>query len=155
MKKIIPFILVLLLFSGCKTRTYTPVINEDFKCSAVYKTGAFSFSKKKKKTGDTISLVPTSTKAKGMIISCNGKEVTLKRNKLVKTFDVGEIDKTNPALLLQQVFTSLGEAETSLVDGMFTYSGKCSLGNYILKQGKDNKLISLTFPQAYISITFN
>jgi len=155
MKKIIPVFLILLLFSGCKMRDYTPVINEDFKCSAIYTTGDFSFSCDIEKKGDTINITPTSTRAKGMVISCNGREVALRRNNLVNTFDVGEIDKTNPAVLLHQVFANLDAAEVNLIEGAFTYSGRCSLGNYILKQGRDNKLISLAFPQADISITFS
>ena len=45
MKKIIPLFLALLLFSGCAAEKLTPVINEDFKLSAIYKTGDFAISK--------------------------------------------------------------------------------------------------------------
>ena len=155
MKKLLPIFLVFLLFSGCETRNYTPVINEDLKLSAIYKTGEFSFSCVFEKKGDTLSITPTSTRAKGTVISCDSGKVTFKRNNLVKSFDIGEIDKTNPAVLLHQVFSELENAEVSLVDGVFQYSGKCSLGSYILKQKKDNSIVSIEFPQAGISVVSN
>ena len=154
MKKLIPVLLAALLFSGCAARTYTPVINEDFKVSAIYKTGDFSFSCEIEKQGNTLYFTPTSTRAKGMVISCNGSEVTFKRNKLIKTFEASKLDKTNPAVLLQGIFTSLDAAGVNLIDGVFTYSGKCPLGSYVLKQAGDNRLLSLELPQAGIYLDF-
>ena len=155
MKKIIPLFLVLLLLSGCKTKTYTPVINEDFKLSAIYKTGDFSYLCDIEKKGDSISITPTSTRAKGLVINCDGKTVSFMRKDFVKTFEIGEMDKTNPALLLQQVFSNLQSAQVNLIDGFYTYSGNCSLGNYILKQSRENAFVSLEFPRAGIRIDFN
>jgi hypothetical protein len=154
MKRIIPIFLILLLLSGCKMRNYTPVINEDMKLSAIYKTGDFSFSCDIIRQGDVVSITPTSTRAKGLVISCNGKEVTFKRNKLKTTFDISELDKTNPAIIFYQVFSSLSDAEVKLIDGVFTYTGNCALGKYILKQTKRNELLSLEIPSADILITF-
>ena len=154
MRKIIPFILVLLLLSGCETRSYTPVINEDFKLSAIYTAGDFSFSCDIERKGGTVTLTPTSTRAKGTVISCNGKEVTFRRKGFVKTFDISEIDKTNPAVLLSGIFSDLPNAEVKLIDGVFTYTGKCMLGNYILRQNTDNTFKSLTLPQAGVEVVF-
>ena len=151
MKRILPFFLVVLL-SACATQKYTPVINEDFKISAIYRTGGFSYSCDIEKQGDTVYITPTSTRAKGLVISCNGREVTLKRKSFEKTFSIKDIDKTNPAIILYQVFTSLGDAKTQLIEGDFTYTGNCSLGKYILKQRKDNSIVSLEIPQADIQI---
>jgi len=154
MKKIIMIISVMLVLAGCSAEKYTPVINEDFKASAIYNTGDFSFSCDIEKTGNTVSISPSSTRAKGMVISCNGKEVIFKRNNLVKAFEIGEISKRNPAVLLHQVFSSLESADVKLIDNCFTYTGNCSLGEYILKQAKDNSFVSLSFPQADIEIDF-
>ena len=154
MKKTIPLVLIMLIFSACNMRTYTPVINEDIKLSAIYKTGDFSFSCDIVKQGDNVSIIPTSTRAKGMVISCNGKEVTFKRNKLIKTYDISELDKTNPAIILYQVFSSLDTADVKLIENAFTYTGSCSLGKYILKQNKNNELLSLSLPSANIEIDF-
>ena len=154
MKKIIPLILVLLLFSGCKAKEYTPVIKAEFKACAVYKTGDFSYTCEIIRTGDTFSISPTSTRAKGLVISCNGKEVSFKRNDFIKTFSVDELDKTNPAIMLYRVFTSLESADVKLIDGYFTYTGNSELGKYILKQDKNNAFVSLSIPQADINIDF-
>lgn len=155
MKKIIPLFLALLLLSGCSAERLTPVINEDLKLSAIYKTGDFSFSCEIEKKGNEIKFTPTSTKAKGLIITCNGKELIFKRKNFSKSFKVDEIDKTNPALILYQVFSSLESAEVNLIDDKFCYKGNCSLGKYILKQNKDNSFHSLEIPMAEISIMFD
>ena len=155
MKKIIPLILAFLLFIGCSPEKQTPVINADFSLCAVYKTGDFSYSCKIVKKGETVSVIPSSTSAKGLVISCNGKEVTLKRKTFVKTFLFDEIDKTNPAVILYQVFSSLDSAQNKLIDDKFTYTGNCSLGKYILTQNKDNSFKTLTIPQAEIEINFS
>ena len=154
MKKLIPIVLVLLLISGCSANKYTPVINADYELSAVYKTGDFSYSCIIEKKGETVSITPISTRAKGMIISCNGKEISFKRKNFIKSFRIEEIDKTNPALILYRVLTSLDSAQTNLIDGEFTYTGKCELGKYILTQKKDNSFSSLSIPQADIKIEF-
>ena len=90
-----------------------------------------------------------------MIISCNGKEVSFKRKNFEKTFPIERIDKTNPAVILYQIFSSLDVAEVHLIDEEFIYTGNCSLGKYILTQSKDNSLKSLSIPQAEIEIIFN
>ncbi len=154
MKKVIPIILALLLFSGCKAEKYTPVINVDFKVSAVVKTGDFSYSCNIERAGDTVYVSPTSSRAKGLVISCSSKEVSFKRKTFSKTFPVEEIDKTNPAVILHRVFTSLESADIKLIDGAFIYSGNCELGKYILTQNKDNSLKSLSVPQAHIEFEF-
>ena len=154
MKKIIPIVFVILLLAGCAAEQYTPVIKADYNLSAIYRAGDFSYSCKIEKAGNSISLTPTSTKAKGMIISCNGKEVSFKRKSFKKSFPIENIDKTNPAVILYQVFSSLDSAAVSLIDDEFIYTGSCSLGKYILTQKKDNSLKSLSIPQADIEINF-
>ena len=143
-----------MLFIGCSPEKYTPVIKADLSLSAVYKTGDFSYSCKIVKKENEVSVIPVSTRAKGLVISCSGKEVTFKKNKFVKTFSVDEIDITNPAVILYQVFSSLDSAQVSLIEDEFTYTGNCSLGKYILTQKKDNSFKSLTVPQAEIEIIF-
>ena len=145
----------MLLFSGCKTEKQTPVIKAEYTLSAVYKAGDFSYSCEIIKNENGVFVIPDSTKAKGMIISCNGKEVSFKRKNFETSFSIDKIDKTNPALLLYQVFSSLESANVNLIDGEYTYTGNCSLGKYILTQNKDNSLKSLSVPQAEIEINFS
>ena len=102
-----------------------------------------------------MSITPTSTRARGLIISCNGKYVSLKRKSFVKTFSVEETDKTNPAIILYRVFNSLESADVRLIDGLFTYTGNCELGKYVLTQSKENSLLKLSIPQSSIEVEFN
>ena len=154
MKKIIPLFFALLLLFGCSAKNYAPVIKKDFSISAIYKTGDFSYSCNITKQGDTVSITPTSTRAKGLIISCSENEVTFQRNKLKKTFKRDEIDLTNPAVILYEVFNKLENADVKLIDDKFTYTAKTSLGNFVLVQDKNNNLISLSLPEADIEIEF-
>ena len=155
MKRIILVFFALLLLCGCSAKNYTPVIKADFNLSAVYKTGDFSYSCNIIKKDGCVFVIPSSTRAKGLIISCNGKEVSFKRKDFIKKYPIEEIDKTNPAVILYQVFTSIENAKVNLADDEFTYTGNCSIGKYILVQRKDNSFSSLTFPEADISVHFN
>ena len=154
MKKIIPLILVLLCLFGCSAELYTPVIASEDSLSAVYKTGDFSYTCKIVRSNDFVSITPTSSSAEGMTIKCDGKEVTFTKGDMTKTFDKNELDKTNPSIILFEVFASLESANVKLIDDEYTYSGKTSVGNYILTQDKNNYFKSIKIPDANIEISF-
>lgn len=158
MKKIIPFLLIFVLFAGCSTKTYTPVINTAFTANAVYHTGDFSYSCKIIKTQDDLTVVPTSTNAKGMSITYNGKDVTYKKEKMIKSFAAEKINKTNPAIMLYEIFSYLENTEplnVSKTDNGFEYTGKISAGNFCLIQNTDNSFKSITVSNADIKIVFD
>lgn len=154
MKKIIPLLLILLCLFGCSAELYTPVIVSEYSLSAVYKTGDFSYTCKIVKTNDFVSIMPTSSNAEGMIIKCDGKEVTFTKGDMTKSFDKNELDKTNPSVILFEIFSSLENAEVKLVDGEYTYSGKTSVGNFVLTQNKNNCFKNIKIPDADIEIEF-
>ena len=68
MKKLIPLLFAVSLLVGC-AKSYTPILNTDFKLNAVYKIGDFSFSCEIVKNENIVSVTPTSTNAKNMIIT--------------------------------------------------------------------------------------
>jgi hypothetical protein len=47
-------------------------------------------------------------------------------------------------------FSFFDTADVKLIENAFTYTGSCSLGKYILKQNKNNELLSLSLPSANI-----
>ncbi len=146
--------LVSILFSSCSVKTYTPEIKSEFETDAVYTFGEFTYKCKIIKTADYVSVAPLETRASGMVIKCNGKSVTFTKGSFEKSFPVNDIDATNPAYALYCVFTSLDTASAEYRDGRYYFSSKIPAGEYILTVSKASEFISLSLPQAGISIEF-
>jgi hypothetical protein len=156
MKKTIPLFLILLTLVGCSAKIYTPVINTEFELNAVYQTGDFSYNCEIVKNEDFVSVTPTSTNASGMIITYDGKNVTFNRNDMVKSISADEIVKTNPAVVIYEVFNYIETFENldvQRIDNKYQYTGKTSLGNFILVQNDDNSIESIEIPTYNIIIT--
>lgn len=154
MKKIIPLFLILVTLFGCSAKTYTPVIDTAFSINAVYKTGDFSYFCKIDSCDNSISITPTTTYAEGMTITYDGKNVNFKKGNFSKSIDGDKIDSTNPAKILYEVFNYLDTSKVKRVGDTFQYTGKTSVGNFVLIQNDDNSLKSLSIPDAGITITF-
>lgn len=156
MKKLIVPLLVLLTLVGCSQKHFTPIINTEFQANAVYKMGDFSYSCTINKTADYVSVTPLTTNAKGMIIKSDSKNVTFKKDEMVKIIDKDKIDNTNPAVLLYSIFTYIESDDVDIkrVNNTFQYTGKTALGDFILVQNNDNSLVSISVPMANIFIEF-
>lgn len=157
MKKIIPVFLLAVCLCGCSAKSITPVITTDFTLNAVYKTGDFSYECVIEKKDGVLSVAPTSTRASGMFITYDGKTVTFDRHSMIYSFDKSEVDSTNPALVLYEVFSSVESMDLNAVeilDNEFRYSGKTSVGDYVLIQNIDNSYKSIEIADADINITF-
>ena len=156
-KILILLLFVLLAFSGCTDKTYTPVIEDKFDASAVYTAGDFSYTCRIIKGDGYVSVTPTSTGAKGMTIKYDGETVSFTRNGMVKEFPRSSLDSTNPAVVLYEVFSSLENAperEVSLKNSTFHYVGTTSAGTFTLIQNKSNSIKSVSVPDAQIEIEF-
>ncbi len=157
MKKIIPAFLLVLCLCGCSAKSITPVVTTDFTLNAVYKTGDFSYECVIAKKDGVLSVTPTSTRASGMFITYDGQKVTFDRHSITYSFDKSEIDPTNPALVLYEVFSSVESMDLNTVktvDNEFYYRGKTSVGDYVLIQNTDNSYKSIEIADADINITF-
>lgn len=158
MKKLIPlFLLISLLFCGCSAKEYTPVISTDFTMNAVYKTGDFSYNCVISKENNVLSVTPTTTRAAGMIITYDGKNVTFSQKSMLSTFNKNTIDSTNPAVVLYQVFKAVESTDLSQVkrvENTFQYTGKTDIGDFVLIQNEDNSFDTLTIRGADIIVTF-
>ena len=157
MKKIIPLFFAMLMLCACSAKTYTPVIDTVFTVNAVYKTGDFSYNCRIDKTDSSICVTPTSTNAKGLLITYDGKNVSYAKDDMKKTFSADTLDKTNPAIVLYDIFSYIENTENLDVkkreDG-FEYKGKIDAGEFSLVQKADNSLKSITIQSADISVVF-
>lgn len=154
------FLVILILFSafaGCSAKTYTPVLQTQFDLNAVYKTGDFSYDARIVRNEEGVFITPLSSYAAGMTISCDGKTVTFTQGDFVKSFDKSSLDSTNPAILLYEVFSyleALEKVNSYVKDEDFVIKGKTSIGTFTLIQSKNNKMKSLSIPDANIEIEF-
>lgn len=157
MKKIIPVLLCLLIITGCSHRMFTPVINTDFKVEAVCKAGDFSYSCLITRKDNVITVEPISTRAKGMKMIFDGKNITFKKGKFTASYESAKVDSTNLAKIVYCVFEYLENAENldvKRVDDQFEYVGKTPIGDFVLIQNSDNSLDSLYINDANISVKF-
>ena len=150
---------MMLCLAGCNSgiAATTPALDTEFNLSAVYKAGDFSYSCNIVKSAESLSVTPTSTNAAGMVISFDGREITFNKDGMVKSFERGTIDSTNPAVVLYEVFSNLESAENKVPSEkreLFVYSGKTSLGNFTLSQNEDGTLNTIEIPDADISVIF-
>lgn len=114
-------------------------MDSNYTVNAVYKSGAYSYSCKIEKTENYVCITPTSTNAKGMSIKCNGKKVEFSYQGLKKSFDIANVDKTNPAVILYGVLFDCKEEGTTTV------------GKYSVKSEK-GKPIQISIPNADILV---
>lgn len=157
MKKIIPLFLLIMVLSGCAAKIYTPVLNTEFELDAVYKTGDFSYNCKIVKNAQSVCVTPASTNAAGMTITYDGTDVTFNNNNLIKTMSASDAGNTNPVVVIYEVFSYIeatDDLDVERIDDSFQYTGKTSLGNFILVQSNDNSLDYIEIPNADIRIEF-
>ena len=151
-------LIILLLLSGCAKKTYTPVLETRFDLNADYKMGDFSYSCRIVKSENSVSITPTSSYAKGMTIKFDGKKLSFAKSGIkTREFEREDIDSTNPAVVLYEVFSSIENTkpiEVSVKKSGFHYVGTTSVGTFSLIQGKSGELKSISVPDASIEIIF-
>ena len=110
--------------TACTEQNKPPAKNRTYSFNAIYTTGDFSFDCSIKWKNSVAFITVNSTNARGLTISCDGKTVTFSKDSMIKKMPTDSIDKTNPALLLYEVFTALenGKSRTSLGAFDITYS---------------------------------
>ena len=107
----------------------------------MYTTGDFSYKCTVKWADSTAFVTVNSTNAAGLTISCDGKEVVFSKGNMIKREMRENIDSTNPAVLLWEVFNAIENDST-----------KTSLGNF--KAVTDEKGIKqIKISDADITIT--
>ena len=143
--------------AGCSAKTYTPVLQTSFDLNALVKTGDFSYQARLVRDESGVSVTPLTTAAAGMKIACDGKSITLSQGAFSKSIEKGKLDATNPAAVLYEVFSyleSLEKVNSYFKDDCFIIRGKTSVGTFILVQTKNNKMKSVSVPDAKIEIEF-
>ncbi len=159
MKKIIPIaaLLIALILTGCKVKTYTPEI-ADFSQSASVSSGDFSYNCEISRNAEGVTVTATSTKAKGLTVFYNGNSAVFKYLDMEYEINGDKLNAANPAKAVYDVFEYLTSQQTlqasKTADG-FRYDGKTSLGSFSVLQYEDYSYKSIVFKDADINIVFN
>ena len=109
----------MLLLCGCTGEKTTPAISADTYFNAVYTTGDFSYNCTVKRQKGTVFVTVNSTNAAGLTISCDGRSIVFTKGAMIKRVNKENVDSTNPALLLWEIFNAIDNG-----------SSKCPLGNF-------------------------
>ena len=157
MKKTVLLLLSLPMLAGCSKTEYSPVIRADFSLNAVYEAGDFSYSCVIERMGRCVSVRATDTYAKGMTVTCDGKNVAFSYDDMEKTLAVSDVNPTNPCVVLYHVFDDVCTDQDSSavkIDGGYQYTGTTPVGEYTLVQNEDNTLSLIVIPDAGVRVTF-
>lgn len=153
-ESIIALSFLFVFLTSCASKTYIPTVQTEFETKAKYTFGDFTYNCKITKTENFVTVEILDTKAAGLVIKCDGERVYFILGDTVRDNAVGEVDVTNPALILYQVFFSLNSAVSSVIDGGCVLSGTCGAGNYALTLSKAGDFKNLSLPSAGIVIDF-
>ena len=129
-----------LLLTACSQNNKSPKIITASEFDAVYKMGDFSFDCTVKWQNSTAFVTVKSTNAAGMTISCDGRKVTFSKGKMLKRVPKDNVDSSNPARLLWEIFSAIENGGT-----------KTSLGDFEVVCDKKGNIQSITV--ADISLT--
>ena len=113
------FCVLAVLFAACTRSEKIPADNTDISFDAVYTAGDFDFKCNIKWRDGTSFVTVTSTNAAGMTMSCDGRNVVFTKGAMLRKESVDNIDASNPARLLYEVFTALENG-----------GNRCSLGTF-------------------------
>jgi len=149
------FVILALTLTSCTSKTYIPEIKNSFETKALYTFGDFTYNCKITKDESSVSVLINDTNAAGMVIKCDGESVTFTQGNMKKAFPVSDIDVTNPALVLYQVFTSIETSNARLGGDGYLFSGTVSAGEYTLTVSKAGEYKALSLSGAKISVKFN
>lgn len=156
MKRIVPFILILFLFTGCEIKEYTPEIPLAFTQKAKVTSGDFSFDCEICKTEENVIVTVLSTSAAGMVMTYNGSELVFVYENYSHSVDGNNFEPYNTAIIVYEAFGSIVSGETAgrKIDGGYQYDGKITAGDFSMMQNDDNSLKSISVRSAGITIEF-
>lgn len=154
MKKLIPFFLILFLFTGCEVKEYTPEIPLTFTQKAVVTSGDFSFECEICKTQESVAVNVLSTEASGMTMTYNGDTLLFDYSDYSYSVDGKSFEPRNVAIVIYEVFDTVDTAQAKKTEGGYQYQGKITLGDFTLNQNDDNSLASIVIRNAEMVIEF-
>ncbi len=157
MKRLMPILLIILLFTGCEVKEYTPEIPMSFTQKAKVMSGDFSFECEICKTENEVKTTVSSTAASGMVMTYDGEVLNFNYREYSYDIDGAGFERSNISIVIYEVFDSLislSQPNAKKIENGYQYYGKTSLGDFVLIQNENNTLRSLSIKSANLEIEF-
>lgn len=157
MKRLIPIFLIMLLFTGCEVKEYTPEIPAAFTQRAKVMSGDFVFECEICKTEDKVITTVSNTSASGMVMTYDGSALNFYYGDYSYDIDGSGFERSNISIVIYEAFdslASLSQPNAKKIENGYQYYGKASLGDFILVQNENNTLRSLSIKGANLEIEF-
>lgn len=154
MKKIIPLLFVMLLFSSC-TATNKPIEIKDFSKEATISMGSFSYSANVKWKDGAVYIIATSTNAKGLTLSCNGIDVAFSKGVYSKSVPIEKVTSYNPAVILYSIFSNTQQPQYNKLEETYLFKGNTSIGEYEMICDSDGNVKSISISNEKYEIIFS
>lgn len=157
LKRIIPVLLILLLFTSCEVKEYTPEIPVAFTQRVKVMSGDFVFECEICKTEKDVKAIVSSTAAYGMVMTYDGSVLNFNYGDYSYDIDGKGFERSNISIVIYEVFeslASLSQPNVKKIENGYQYYGKTSLGDFVLLQNEDNTLRSLSIKSANLEIEF-
>lgn len=148
------FVLLIMSLCSCTAKTLTPEVKNEFEIKAVYKFNDFVYNCRITKSAEAVIVTVLDTEAEGLVLKCDGNNVSFNNNSISKSFPVQTVDITNPAVILYEVFNSINSAEAEAAEENFVFTGNIRAGRFRLCISRTNELESLSVDSAGVFIEF-
>ena len=142
--------------SACTAALSLPPLPESFSGNARHTFGEDAFNCTVAREDSTVTVTVTDTLAEGLLMACDGEEVTFCYDGMQRSAALDSIDVTNPARLWWEVLAEVygGTAAPQQQDGLTVYGGTCAAGAFTLSQNSDGSWNTLKVPAAGITVIF-
>lgn len=158
MKRIIPFLLIIpVLITGCKIKSYTPELPVVFKQSATVSSGDFSFECEICCDESSCVVNILSTKAQGLCYKYDGKALLFKYDDFEYSIEADSSLQGNTAVIMYELCRYIStdeEINVKRIEDGYKYEGEIDFGYFILIQNEDNTLRSLSFRNSDFVVNF-
>lgn len=157
MKKALCLLLFMLVFfTGCQIKEYTPEIPLAFKADAKVTSGDYFYDCKicKYESGD-VQIEIESTNAKGLVMRYNGSQLCFTYCDYSYSINAKNYENKNPAVIIYDVLSCISSengANAVKTDSGYKYQGKIPLGDFTLVLTQDNTISLITVKSAGITL---
>lgn len=157
MKKLVLLFMVFPVFlAGCTAKTENQTVGS-FSLDASVVWNDFSYECSVVYNANDITVTARSTSADGLVLSYNGKTVSLAYEDINLTQSNKNFDPSNPAVALFDVFQFVNnsqDAQPQTIKDGYLINGETSLGAFTLETDEKFLPVSLSFTDAGLTFSF-
>ncbi len=145
-----------ILLVGCKAEKGGQTVS-GFSLNAAVSWNDFSYECSVVSSSDAVTVTVQSTSAAGLVITYNGKSVTMSYEDMDFTQNNKNFDPTNPAIAIYDVVQYIngsGDLQPQTTKDGFLVKGETALGAFTLETDKELLPVSLSFSDTGLTFRF-